>query len=201
MSPRIDHAAVKELAAVRAAQGAPPSAPAWLLYRRRCCAYWRFRQLSEVPSELGAFEVPLRPENEGAQLALGVVVGRVDTEAIDECPQGLHVRENVGARALDVLKPGLRGAIERGVHLLAYRYHPRHESLATELAVPVVVPVVEDDAGAVEEVSPTRREPAPRALRCDGLARDCRMRRARRSRQLPPIDPREWQRRQPSVGQ
>ena len=94
------------------------------------------------------------PENEGAQLALGVVVGGVDAVAIHECPQGLRVSENVGARTRDVLEPGLGGALERSLHLLAYRYHPRHESLATELSVPIVVPVVEDDSGVVEEVSP-----------------------------------------------
>jgi hypothetical protein len=94
------------------------------------------------------------PENEGAQLALSVVVGGVNAVSIHECPQCLRVSDNVGARTRDVLEPGLGGALERSLHLLAYRYHPRHESLAAELSVPVVVPVVEDDAGVVEELSP-----------------------------------------------
>jgi hypothetical protein len=45
----------------------------------------------------------------------------INAVAIHECPRGLRVRENVGARTRDVLEPGLGGALERSLHLLTIK--------------------------------------------------------------------------------
>ena len=108
---------------------------------------------------LGA-ERALAPEHEGAQLPLGVVVGRLDVLAVDEGPQRGAVLEDVRARARNLRELGRDRALERGLDLLAQRGHLLAELVAAQPAGFEVAPVREHDGEVVQQLPAERRCPS-----------------------------------------
>src|SRR5678816_1853747 len=99
-------------------------------------------------------EAPAAPEDKGTELALSMVIGWLDAFDVDERPQCGAVVEDVGARAGESVDSGRDRTLEHGLDLCAHRSHPRKERRAVERARFVVVPVVEQQPGVVEELPP-----------------------------------------------
>ena len=91
----------------------------------------------------------LAPEDEGTELLLSVVVGRLDAFLRDEAPEGLAVVEDVRARAADdsqvraSAKQELDG-VPRGDGVLP-------EGLASDAAIACAVPLVHEVLRATEQ--------------------------------------------------
>src|ERR1700723_3216594 len=67
-------------------------------------------------------EALFAPENEGSELAFGVVVRRLDPGLVDEGPECLAVRKDVGAAAADATKAQVYAPLEKVLHARPKRH-------------------------------------------------------------------------------
>src|SRR5690606_7041957 len=99
-------------------------------------------------------ERALPPEDESAQLALRVVVRRLDVIDLDEGPERLAVLPEVGARAAQALDVGVDPAAQRALEVRTHGRDARGELLAREATFFEVEPVGEEDLRGVEQLAP-----------------------------------------------
>ncbi|HEY2404821.1 MAG TPA: hypothetical protein VGI10_02415 [Polyangiaceae bacterium] len=99
---------------------------------------------------LGA-ERALPPKNEGAQVALSEVVGRLEPVVLDESPKRRAVFQDVGVRARDAAHAKRFALLEERLGLLANDNHITAKFGATERPVAHAMPIVEEQLGVLVE--------------------------------------------------
>src|SRR5277367_3053734 len=97
-------------------------------------------------------EALLAPEDECAQFALAVIVRRFDPGAIDEGPECLPMREDVGATAGHTRKAQVHALLEKALHARPKRHALAAKRRARERAIPNAVPLVEEHVTEKQKV-------------------------------------------------
>jgi len=96
------------------------------------------------------------PEDSATEHSLGVVVGGLDTRAVDESPQTVDAPKEIAARALDLLDRHPAAKREQSVKGVLHRLDELAKELSRASAVASRIPEAEYFARDIEEF---RREP------------------------------------------
>lgn len=100
---------------------------------------------------LGA-EALLAPQNEGAELSLGMIVGGFDVSVIDEGPKGEPVLEDVGTRAADAAHTEACALGEKALDDGSGGVHERAEPATRDRAVADAMPLVDYQLRPEEQI-------------------------------------------------